>query len=489
MKNLKDILYNVSVNEIYGRTDVHISKLVFNSKLISLNDVFIAINGQLKDGHKFIDIAIKNGAIAVICEKIPVNRISNITYIVVADTKSALADMASNFYDNPSKKLQLIGITGTNGKTTVASLLYNLFKKAGHKVGLLSTVKILVDDKVYKTYNTTPDSLTINRYLAEMVKKDIEYCFMEVSSHGIHQKRTRGLEFRGGVFTNLTQDHLDYHKTFKAYRDVKKYFFDNLPKTAFALINSDDKNGEVMLQNCRAKFYRYALKNMADFKGKIIENCLDGLLLHINNNELWVKLIGTFNAYNILAIYGTAILLGINELTALTIISSLESVKGRFQYVLTDNQINLIIDYAHTPDALKNVLSTINSIRSGNEKLICVMGCGGDRDKDKRKKMGYIASKLSNLTIITSDNPRTEDPEKIIVQIEAGVEPQDLKRVISITNRAQAIKTASQLAQSGDIVLIAGKGHETYQEINGVKYDFDDYKVAIQLFNSLKNSQ
>jgi len=488
VKNLKDILYNVSVNEVYGSTDVQINELVFNSKLINVNDVFIAINGQLADGHNFIDIAIKNGAIAIICEKIPVNRINNINYIVVANTKSALADMASNFYDNPSKKIQLIGITGTNGKTTVASLLYNLFKKANFKVGLLSTVKILVDKKVYKTQNTTPDSLTINKYLSEMVRKGVEYCFMEVSSHGIHQKRIEGLEFKGGVFTNLTQDHLDYHKTFKAYRDVKKQFFDKLPKKSFALINSDDKNGEVMLQNCKAKSYRYGLKNLADFKGKIIENCLDGLLLHINNDELWVKLIGTFNAYNILAIYGTAILLGIDKLTVLTIISSLESVKGRFQYVLTDNRINLIIDYAHTPDALKNVLSTLNSIRSGNEKIICVMGCGGDRDKDKRKKMGYIASKLSNLTIITSDNPRTEDPDEIIKQIEAGVEPQDLKKVISITNRAQAIKTASQLAKSGDVVLIAGKGHETYQEINGIKHEFDDYKIAIQLFNSLKNS-
>lgn len=488
MKNLKDILYNVSVNEVYGSTDVQIENIVFNSKLTKLNDVFIAITGQQTDGHKFIDTAIKNGAIAIICEKIPKNRVNNITYIVVADTKSALADMASNFYDNPSKKLQLIGITGTNGKTTVASLLYNLCKKANYKVGLLSTLKILVNDKIYEAHNTTPDSLTINKFLAEMVAMGVDYCFMEVSSHGIHQKRTRGLEFKGGVFTNLTQDHLDYHKTFSAYRDVKKYFFDNLSKKAFALINSDDKNGEVMLQNCKAKSFRYALKNMADFKGKIIENSLDGLLLNINDNELWVKLVGTFNAYNILAIYGTAILLGIDAFKALTIISSLESVKGRFQYVLTDNNINLIIDYAHTPDALKNVLSTVNSIRSGNEKLICIMGCGGDRDKDKRKKMGYIASKLSNLTIITSDNPRTEDPQEIITHIEAGIEPQDLKKVISITNRAQAIKTASQLAQSGDIVLIAGKGHENYQEIDGVKYDFDDYKIAIKLFNSLKNS-
>jgi len=489
VKNLKDILYNVSVNEVYGSTDVHINNIVFNSKIIKLNDVFIAINGQLTDGHKYIDLAIKSGAIAIICENIPINRINNITYIVVADTKSALADMAANFYNNPSKKLQLIGITGTNGKTTVASLLYDLFKKANNKVGLLSTVKILVDDKVYKTDNTTPNSLIINKYLAQMVNTGVVYCFMEVSSHGIHQKRTHGLEFKGGVFTNLTQDHLDYHKTFKDYRDVKKKFFDNLPKTAFALINSDDKNAEVMLQNCKAKSYRYALKSMADFKGKIIENSLDGLLLKINNNELWVKLIGTFNAYNILAIYGTALLLGIEKFEALTIISSLESVRGRFQYVLTENKINLIVDYAHTPDAIKNVLSTLNSIRSGNEKLICVMGCGGDRDTSKRKKMGYIASKLSNLTIITSDNPRTEDPEEIITQIESGVEPQDLKKTLSITNRAQAIKVASQLAQSGDIVLIAGKGHETYQEINGVKSDFDDYKIAIQLFNSTKNNQ
>jgi len=486
VKNLKDILYGVSVNELYGSADVLINNLQINSQLVKPNAIFIAIKGQTVDGHQYIDAAIKKGAKVIICQDLPAQRVENVTYIVVEDTKSALADMASNFYDNPSKKLKLVGITGTNGKTTVATLLYDLFSKLGYKVGLLSTVKILVNQQEFKTDNTTPDSLTINRYLAQMVKQGVSFCFMEVSSHGIHQKRTKGLNFTGGIFTNLTQDHLDYHLTFNAYRDVKKAFFDNLPKTAFALINADDKNGEVMLQNCQAKTYRYSLNSLADFKGKILENSLDGLLLQLNKNEIWVKLFGTFNAYNILAIYGTAMLLEVEEFDALKIISSLESVKGRFQFVLTESKISIIVDYAHTPDALKNVLSTLNTIRTGNEKLICVMGCGGDRDKDKRKKMGYIASKLSNLTIITSDNPRSENPEAIISQIELGVEPQDFKKILSITNREQAIKTASQLAQPGDIVLIAGKGHETYQEIKGVKHDFDDYKIALQLFNETK---
>jgi len=489
VKNLKDILYGVSVNELYGSADVLINNLQINSQLVKPNAIFIAIKGQTVDGHQYIDAAIKKGAKVIICQDLPAQRVENVTYIVVEDTKSALADMASNFYDNPSKKLKLVGITGTNGKTTVATLLYDLFSKLGYKVGLLSTVKILVNQQEFKTDNTTPDSLTINRYLAQMVKQGVSFCFMEVSSHGIHQKRTKGLNFTGGIFTNLTQDHLDYHLTFNAYRDVKKAFFDNLPKTAFALINADDKNGEVMLQNCQAKTYRYSLNSLVDFKGKILENSLDGLLLQLNKNEIWVKLFGTFNAYNILAIYGTAMLLEVEEFDALKIISSLESVKGRFQFVLTESKISIIVDYAHTPDALKNVLSTLNTIRTGNEKLICVMGCGGDRDKDKRKKMGYIASKLSNLTIITSDNPRSENPEAIISQIELGVEPQDFKKILSITNREQAIKTASQLAQPGDIVLIAGKGHETYQEIKGVKHDFDDYKIALQLFNETKKDR
>ena len=484
MKNLKDILYNVSVNEVYGSTDVLINTINFDSRLIKLNDVFVAIIGVESDGHDYIEKAQKKGATVIICEVLPLNRVDGLTYVVVENTKSALAHMASNYFDNPSSKLQLVGVTGTNGKTTVASLANELFTRAGYKSGLISTVKILIANKTYKSTHTTPDSLTINSYLNKMVKAKVTHCFMEVSSHGIHQKRTEGLHFKGGVFTNLSQDHLDYHHTFKEYRDVKKLFFDTLPKTAFALINCDDKNGEVMVQNTKAKIYRYALKSPADFKGKILENSLEGLLFSINNNELWSQLIGTFNAYNLVAVYGIASLLELDKLDTLRIMSTLESVKGRFQCSVLDNKITLIIDYAHTPDALSNVLTTINSIRTGNEKLICVMGCGGDRDKDKRKKMGYIASKLSNLTIITSDNPRTENPEEIIAQIEAGVEPQDFKKIVSITNRKQAIKVASQLAQSGDIVIIAGKGHETYQEIKGVRHNFDDYKIALKMFNN-----
>ncbi len=486
MKNLKDILYNVSVNAVYGSTDVPINAIAFDSRIITKNDIFVAIKGAKADGHNFIETALEKGATVIICEELPPQRIDNITYIVVENCHAALAHMASNYYDNPSDNLILVGITGTNGKTTVASLLYDLFNKSAYKVGLISTVKILVADKEFKTAHTTPDSLTINSYLAKMLKAGVTHCFMEVSSHGIHQKRTEGLVFKGGVFTNLTQDHLDYHHTFKDYRDVKKAFFDALPKTAFALINGDDKNGEVMLQNTKAKTYRYALKNPADFKGKILENSLEGLLLTVNNNELWTRLIGTFNAYNILAIYGVASLLGMDSFETLRLISSLKSVRGRFQYIVLPNNITLIVDYAHTPDALSNVLSAVNSIRTGNEKLICVMGCGGDRDKDKRKKMGYIASKLSDLTIITSDNPRTEDPEEIIAQIEQGIEPQDFKKVLSITNRKQAIKAASKMANQGDIVLIAGKGHETYQEIKGIKHHFDDYKIALKIFKSDK---
>ncbi len=484
MKNLKDILYNVSVNEVYGSTDTFVKSLKFDSRKVEKNDVFIAIIGTLVDGHKYIDKALKKGASVIICEILPPNRVETCTYIVVENSQAALANMAANYFDNPSNNLQLIGVTGTNGKTTVATLLHSLFTNAGYNVGLLSTVKILVANKAFKATHTTPDSLTINSYLAKMVKAGVTHCFMEVSSHGIHQKRTEGLDFKGAIFTNLTQDHLDYHHTFKEYRDVKKSFFDNLPKSAFALINTDDKNGEVMLQNTQAQKIRYALKNPADFKGKVLENSLEGLLLTVNGNELWTKLIGTFNAYNILAIYGAASLLGIDSFETLRLISNLESVRGRFQYVILPNRVTLIVDYAHTPDALSNVLSTVNSIRTGNEKLICVMGCGGDRDKDKRKKMGYIASKLSNLAILTSDNPRTEDPDEIIAQIELGIEAQDFKKVLSITNRKQAIKAASKMAEPGDIVVIAGKGHETYQEIKGIRHSFDDYKIALKMFNN-----
>ena len=485
MKILKDIVYKVAIEAIKGSTDIAIKKVEFDSRKIETNDLFVAIRGTISDGHDFIEKAIELGASAIICDTLPAAISEGVTYVQVKDTNAALAVVAANYYDNPSKKLQLVGVTGTNGKTTIASLLYQLYKKAGHKVGLLSTVKIMVDDVEYKATHTTPDSITINRYLATMVDAGVTYCFMEVSSHGIHQKRTESLHFVGGVFTNLSHDHLDYHATFAEYRDVKKSFFDHLPKTAFALSNIDDKNGPVLLQNTVAKKCTYALKSYADYKAQILESQLSGLLLKINGNEVWVKLIGTFNAYNLLAIYGTAIELGMESLEALRLLSELESVSGRFQYIVSDSNITAIVDYAHTPDALENVLKTINDIRTKNEQLITVVGCGGNRDKAKRPVMGGIASDLSDKAIFTSDNPRNEDATVIIGEMEQGVAPQNFKRILSITDRKQAIKTACQLALPNDIILIAGKGHETYQEIDGVRHDFDDMKIVKELLEQL----
>jgi UDP-N-acetylmuramoyl-L-alanyl-D-glutamate--2,6-diaminopimelate ligase len=482
---LKDILYKVAIEAVKGSTEIAVNKIEFDSRKIQENDVFVAIRGTVSNGHDFIEKAIGLGATAVICDTLPEDIKSGITYIQVNDTNSALAFMANNFYDNPSSKLRLVGITGTNGKTTIASLLYQLFKKAGYKVGLLSTVKIMLDDIEYKATHTTPDSLTINHFLNEMVAMGCEFCFMEVSSHGIHQKRTEGLHFEGGVFTNLSHDHLDYHPTFAEYRDVKKSFFDHLPKTAFALTNIDDKNGLVMLQNTYAKKLTYALKSYSDYKAQILENQLSGLLLKINEQEVWVKLIGTFNAYNLLAIYGTAVQLGLENLEVLRLLSELESVSGRFQFIVSNEKITAIVDYAHTPDALENVLKTINDIRTKNEQLITVVGCGGDRDKTKRPIMANIATQMSDKVIITSDNPRTENPATIIAEMEAGVEPQNYKKSLSIEDRKQAIKTACQLANANDIILIAGKGHETYQEINGVRHDFDDMKIVKEFLEQL----
>ena len=486
MTELKDILYKVTINAVVGSTSVKVSAIDFDSIKISKNDVFVAIKGSVADGHKFIDVAINNGAVAIICEELPTNLQDGITYIQVESASQALAFMASNYYENPSENLKLVGVTGTNGKTTVATLLYQLFKKAGYKVGLLSTVKIMVDDKEYKATHTTPDSLTINKFLSLMNDEGVEFCFMEVSSHGIHQNRTEGLKFEGGIFTNLSHDHLDYHDTFAEYRDVKKSFFDNLPKDAFALVNIDDKNGLVMLQNTKARKITYALKTYADYKAQILENQLGGLLLKVNESEVWTRLIGNFNAYNILAIYATAELLGLEKVENLRLISELESVSGRFQYLISDEKITAIVDYAHTPDALQNVLETINSIRTKNEELITVVGCGGDRDKTKRPKMGHIASALSTKVIFTSDNPRSEVPETIIEEIEKGVEPQNFKKIVKIVEKKQAIKTACQLAQPNDIILIAGKGHETYQEIKGERFDFDDYKIVKEFLKQLQ---
>lgn len=486
MKILKDILYKVAIESVKGSTDVAINSIEFDSRKISFNDVFVAIRGVVSDGHNFIEKAVNQGAIAIICEEFPDKIVNGVTYIQVKNANEALAFIANNFYDNPSSKLKLVGITGTNGKTTVASLLYQLFKKAGFKVGLLSTVKILVDDNEYKATHTTPDSLTINYYLNEMVNEGCEFCFMEVSSHGIHQKRTESLQFEGGVFTNLSHDHLDYHSSFAEYRDVKKAFFDGLSKKAFALTNVDDKNGAVMFQNTKARKLTYALKSYADYKAQILESQLTGLLLKINDHEVWVKLIGNFNAYNMLAIYGVAIELGIEKMETLRLLSELESVAGRFQFIISKSNITAIVDYAHTPDALENVLETISQIRTKNEQLITVVGCGGDRDKTKRPIMAEVASRLSDKAILTSDNPRTEVPELIIEEMERGVEPQNFKKTISIVDRKQAIKTACVLANENDIILIAGKGHENYQEINGVRHDFDDLKIVTELLTQLK---
>jgi UDP-N-acetylmuramoyl-L-alanyl-D-glutamate--2,6-diaminopimelate ligase len=483
--NLKDILYKVGIEAVKGSTDAVIAQIHFDSRQVAQNDVFVAIRGTVSDGHGFIEKAISQGAVAIVCDRFPETIHTGITYIQVKDTNTALAFIAANYYGNPSHHFKLVGITGTNGKTTVASLLYQLFRKAGFKTGLISTVRIMVDDLEHKATHTTPDPLTINRYMAEMVEAGVDYCFMEVSSHGIHQKRTEALQFSGGVFTNLSHDHLDYHDTFAEYRDVKKSFFDFLPQSAFALSNVDDKNGVVMLQNTKAKKVTYALKTYAEYKAQILESQLNGLLLKINDNEVWTRLIGKFNAYNLLAIYGTAVELGLESLEVLRLISELESVSGRFQFIISEKKITAIVDYAHTPDALENVLSTINDIRTKNEQLITIVGCGGDRDRTKRPIMAHIATSMSDKVILTSDNPRSEDPDDIIAEMEQGVEPQNHRKTIAITDRKQAIKLACQLAHQNDIILIAGKGHETYQEIKGVRYDFDDMETVKELLEQL----
>ena len=478
MKQLKDLLFGVSIKAVSGSTAISVRELCFDSRKVEAGDVFIAIRGTEADGHRFLEGAAQKGALAIICEDLPESLADGVTYVEVPDSQRALAIMASQFFGNPSRNLRLVGITGTNGKTTVSTLLYHLFKGAGYKVGLISTIRIMVDDVEYATRLTTPDALTINRHLALMNEAGVEFCFMEVSSHGIAQRRAEGLRFEGAVFTNLSHDHLDYHKTFAAYRDTKKKLFDGLLKNAFALTNADDKNGLVMIQNTGARKYTYALKTYGDFRAQILEQQLDGQLLKIEEHQVWTKLIGAFNAYNILAIYAVASLLGLESMEILQGISQLKNVDGRFQYFVSNNKITAIIDYAHTPDALNNVLTTINTLRTGNENVITVVGCGGDRDKSKRPVMGHISSQMSNTVLFTSDNPRSEDPGTIIREMEAGVEAQNSRKVISIEDRRQAIRTACKLAAPGDIILIAGKGHETYQEIKGIRRDFDDYQIV-----------
>ena len=477
MKLLSDILYKVKLEEIIGSTHVAISSIVFDSRKVKKDSLFVATKGVADNGHIYIQKAIELGAIAIVCEEIPKDKNDQITYVKVADSTYALGVMACNYYDNPSEKLKLVGITGTNGKTTTVTLLFNLFKSLGYSVGLLSTVQNKINNTVIPSTHTTPDAITLNELLFKMEEQGCEFVFMEVSSHAIIQNRIAGINFTGALFSNITHDHLDYHKTFDEYIKAKKQFFNLLPSTAFALTNRDDKNGMVMLQNTKANKYTYALKNIADYKCKIIESHLNGLLLNIDNHEVWVKLIGTFNAYNILSVYATAVLLKQDITSVLTALSNLNSVEGRFQYVKSPNGVIGIIDYAHTPDALKNVLETVKEIRSGSEQVITLLGCGGDRDSAKRPIMAAIACEYSNKVILTSDNPRTEDPEEILNQMQAGVNPVDVKKVLRITDRREAIKIACSFSSKGDIILIAGKGHEKYQEINGVKHDFDDLEI------------
>ncbi len=486
MKVLKDILFGVSLESVNGSTERMVNTICFDSREVGMDDVFVAFQGTRVDGHDYVPKAIDAGASVIVCEKLPELLVNEITYVQVANAQKALAIMAANFYGKPSKNLKLVGITGTNGKTTVSTLLYQLFRRAGFKVGLISTIRIMVDDKEYKSTHTTPDAMSINAHLHLMNEAGVEFCFMEVSSHGISQERTAGLHFEGAIFTNLSHDHLDYHKTFADYRDTKKRLFDDLPPAAFALVNADDKNGQVMLQNTKARKVTYALRTYADYRAQVLEQQFSGQLLKIEDNECWTRLIGHFNAYNVLAIYATAELLGLEQLEILRLISELDTVDGRFQYFGSGKGVTAIVDYAHTPDALKNVLDTIRSLRTGNEQLITVVGCGGDRDRSKRPVMGQIASEFSDKVVFTSDNPRFEDPDAILKEIEAGVAPQHSRKVITIEKREQAIRTACQMAAAKDIILIAGKGHETYQEIQGERKHFDDMEVVKNILTELE---
>ncbi len=482
MKRLIDILYKCRIIRVIGNNDILIDKITFDSRDLSKKSVFIAIKGTMTDGHNYIEQVVQGGVVAVVCENLPEEIDIRVCYILVKDSAETLAYMACNYYDNPSEKIHLIGITGTNGKTTTATLLYDLYRSAGYKTGLISTVKNCIHNKVFQTKHTTPDPLQLNALLSEMVEFGCEYCFMEVSSHAIVQHRITGLKYRGGIFSNLTHDHLDFHKTFESYRDAKKGFFDKLPADAFALINIDDKNGRFMVQNTKAKVVTMAIKTAADYHCKVLENQFDGLLLNINGKEVWTHLVGEFNAYNILAIYAATRLLSLDEQEALVALSKLQPVDGRFEYFRSTDGIVAIVDYAHTPDALKNVIDTINAIRAGLGKLITVVGAGGDRDKSKRPVMARIAAEGSNMVILTSDNPRTEDPKVILSEMNAGIPIDKKKRSLTITDRRQAIKTACNMANDGDVILVAGKGHETYQEINGERFHFDDREQIKEFF-------
>ena len=483
MKLLKDLTYGINIKEIKGSTNVAVDQLAFDSRKVVKFTLFVAVKGTQVDGHEYIEAAISSGAVCVVCQKIPKKIHKEVTYIVVQNSAKALGVLASNYYDNPSEKLKLIGVTGTNGKTTSVTLLFNLFRLLGFKVGLLSTVENKIHNEVVPSTHTTPSSLELNELLNKMVTKGCQYVFMEVSSHAVDQHRISGLTFQGGVFTNITRDHLDYHKTFDNYIAAKKGFFDLLGTDAFALYNVDQSHGETMVLDTKAKVVSYGMNSVCDYKVKIIENRFDGMTLNLDGIEVDTKLIGDFNAYNLLVAYSVGNLLGYEKIDVLTTLSSLSAPEGRFQHITSKTNITSIIDYAHTPDALENVLQTINNIRLGKELVITVVGCGGDRDKGKRPIMAEIACRLSDQVIFTSDNPRSENPDDIISEMQKGVGQADLSKTLSITNRKEAIKTACSIAHGGDILLVAGKGHEKYQEIKGRKFPFDDREELVQSLN------
>jgi UDP-N-acetylmuramoyl-L-alanyl-D-glutamate--2,6-diaminopimelate ligase len=486
VNKLDDILTAIEIIETKGSIDVEIESITFDSRLVIPGSLYVAISGIQTNGHQFIDNAIQAGAKAIVCEYLPSNIADEIAYIKVDSSRKALAFIAAEFFNHPSENIKLVGVTGTNGKTTIASILFNLYKELGYKVGLLSTIENKINDHIIEATHTTPDIIQINKLLIEMKNEGVNYCFMEISSHAIDQHRIDGLTFVGGIFTNLTHDHLDYHQNFKSYLNAKKKFFDGLAANAFALTNLDDKNGMVMLQNTKAEKHTYGLKGIADFNCKIIENQFDGLQLLIENHPVWFRLIGKFNAYNLMAVYATAVLLGEDKLEILTHLSKLETAEGRFDQLHSEEGIMVIIDYAHTPDALKNVLETISNIRNGNEQLITLVGAGGNRDKGKRPLMAQIACQKSDKVILTSDNPRDEEPDVIIEDMKAGLDPTEKRKVISITNRTEAIKTAIAIAQKGDIILLAGKGHEKYQLVKDEVFHLDEKKIIKEVL-TIKN--
>jgi UDP-N-acetylmuramoyl-L-alanyl-D-glutamate--2,6-diaminopimelate ligase len=487
MANLRDILYGVSLISVHGNTDINVANIIADSRKVDLEDVFVAIKGETSDGHQFIKKAIELGASAIICEDLPEHLDVAVTYVQVKNARVAIAILAANFYDHPSGKLKLVGVTGTNGKTTTATMLYRLFSQLGYACGLLSTIENKIGKTIIPSTHTTPDPVAINALLNEMVVAGCEFAFMEVSSHAIHQHRIKGLQFAGGVFTNITRDHLDYHKTFKEYINVKKAFFDDLPKSAFALVNVDDKHAEVMLQNTKANKKTFAIKTMADYRVKILENTFTGLILEVNGIELFSRMVGKFNAYNILTVYAVADLLGQDMAEVLIALSALTGAEGRFEYIISAKEgIIGIVDYAHTPDALQNVLQTIQEIRTGTESVITLVGCGGDRDKGKRPMMATIAAEFSDKVILTSDNPRSEVPAQIINDMKAGVPPHLTKKLMVVEDRKEAIRVACSLANSKDILMLVGKGHEKYQEINGQKFPFDDKQILAETFKELE---